>query len=67
VTGYLFAFDARSGAPLSKFNTGGGVFGSPSVYMVNGEECVTVASGGGERGRRGGDLVVSFAFPPTGR
>ena len=34
------------------------------VYMVNGEQFVTVASGGGERGRRGGDLILSFALPP---
>ena len=61
--GYLFAFDARTGAPLWKFNTGGGVFSSPAVYMVHGEEFVTVASGGGERGRRGGDLILAFALP----
>jgi glucose dehydrogenase len=61
--GYLFAFDAKTGAPLWKFNTGAGVFSSPAVYMVNGEEFVTVASGGGERGRRGGDLILSFALP----
>jgi alcohol dehydrogenase (cytochrome c) len=62
--GYFYAFDAKSGDELWKFNTGAGVFGSPSVYMVNGEEFVTVASGGGERGRRGGDLILSFALPP---
>jgi len=33
------------------------------VYMVNGEQFVTVGSGGGERGRRGGDLILSFALP----
>ena len=38
-------------------------FATPSVYMVNGEEFVAVASGGGERGRRGGDLILSFALP----
>jgi hypothetical protein len=32
--------------------------------MVNGEEFVTVASGGGDfKGRRGGDLILSFALP----
>ena len=31
--------------------------------MVNGEQFVTVASGGGDRGRRGGDLILSFALP----
>jgi quinoprotein glucose dehydrogenase len=48
--------------PLWKFNTGAGVFGSPSVYMVNGEQFVAVASGGGDRGRWGGDLILAFAL-----
>jgi quinohemoprotein ethanol dehydrogenase len=61
--GYFFAYDAKTGELLWKFNTGAGVFASPSVYMVNGEEFVTVASGGGDRGRRGGDLILSFALP----
>jgi quinohemoprotein ethanol dehydrogenase len=61
--GYFYAYDAKSGDLLWKFNTGAGIFSSPSVYMVNGEEFVTVASGGGERGRRGGDLILSFALP----
>jgi alcohol dehydrogenase (cytochrome c) len=63
IAGNFYAYDAKSGALLWKFNTGSGVFGSPSVYMVNGEEFVTVASGGGDRGRRGGDLILSFALP----
>jgi quinohemoprotein ethanol dehydrogenase len=63
VAGYFFAYDAKTGELLWKFNTGSGVFSSPSVYMVNGEEFVAVASGGGERGRRGGDLILSFALP----
>jgi glucose dehydrogenase len=63
VAGYFFAYDARTGELLWKFNTGAGVFSSPAVYMVNGEEFVTVGSGGGERGRRGGDLILSFALP----
>jgi quinohemoprotein ethanol dehydrogenase len=61
--GYFFAFDAKSGEPLWKFNTGAGVFSSPSMYMVNGVQFVAVGSGGGERGRRGGDLILSFALP----
>jgi quinohemoprotein ethanol dehydrogenase len=64
IAGYFFAFDAKTGDLLWKFNTGSGVFSSPSVYMVNGEQFVAVASGGGERGRRGGDLILSFALPP---
>ena len=64
LAGYFYAYDAKTGEELWKFNTGSGIFSSPSVYMVNGEEFVTVASGGGERGRRGGDLILSFALPP---
>ena len=63
IAGYFYAFDARTGELLWQFNTGAGVFSSPTVYMIDGEEFVTVASGGGERGRRGGDLILSFALP----
>jgi hypothetical protein len=34
-----------------------------SIYMVNGEEFVTSCIWRGERGRRGGDLILSFAPP----
>ena len=63
IAGYFYAFDAKKGDLLWKFNTGAGVFSSPSTYMVNGEQFVIVGSGGGERGRRGGDLILSFALP----
>lgn len=62
--GYFYAYDATNGELLWKYNTGSGVFSSPSTYMVNGEQFIAVASGGGERGRRGGDLILSFALPP---
>ena len=45
IAGYFFAFDAKTGELLWKFNTGAGVFSSPSIYMVNGEEFVTVGIG----------------------
>jgi glucose dehydrogenase len=61
--GSFYAFDAKTGEMLWKFNTGSGVFSSPSVYVVNGEQFVTVASGGGDRGRRGGDDIIAFALP----
>jgi alcohol dehydrogenase (cytochrome c) len=63
VAGDFLAYHARSGELLWQFNTGAGIFSSPAVYMVNGEQFVTVGSGGGERGRRGGDLIISFALP----
>jgi outer membrane protein assembly factor BamB len=65
IAGYFYAYDARTGQELWKFNTGAGIFSSPSIYVVDGEEFVTVASGGGERGRRGGDLILSFALPKS--
>lgn len=61
--GYFYAYDAATGEQLWKFNTGAGVFASPSVYVIDGQEYVTVASGGGSRGRRGGDLILTFALP----
>lgn len=61
--GYFYAYDAKTGEELWKFNTGAGIFSSPAIYSVNGEDFVTVASGGGDRGRRGGDLILSFALP----
>ena len=64
IAGYFYAYDAATGEELWKFNTGAGIFAAPAVYMVNGEQFVTVASGGASRGRRGGDLILSFALPP---
>lgn len=61
--GYFYAYDAATGEELWKFNTGAGVFASPSIYVIDGQEYVTVASGGGSRGRRGGDLILTFALP----
>ena len=63
IAGYFFAYDARTGEELWRFNTGAGVFASPSIYVIDGKEYVTVASGGGDRGRRGGDLILTFALP----
>ena len=61
--GYFYAYDAATGEQLWKFNTGAGVFASPSVYVIDGQEYITVASGGGSRGRRGGDLILTFTLP----
>ena len=63
IAGYFYAYDAVTGEELWKFNTGSGIYAAPAVYMVDGEQFVTVASGGGDRGRRGGDLILSFALP----
>ena len=65
--GYFYAFDAKTGEMLWRFNTGAGVFSSPSIFVVNGEEFVAVASGGGERGRRGGDDILVLGFRSLSR
>ena len=52
-----------TGEEYWRYNTGSGIFASPAVYSIDGEEFITVASGGGSRGRRGGDLILTFALP----
>ena len=64
IAGYFFAFDAATGEKLLAVQHRRRGLSSPSMYMVDGEQFVTVASGGGDRGRRGGDLILSFALPP---
>jgi len=63
IAGYFYAFDAVTGEQLWKFNTGSGIFAAPAVYVIDGQEHISVASGGGSRGRRGGDLILTFALP----
>ena len=40
IAGYFYAFDAKTGDLLWKFNTGSGIFSSPSMYMLNGTQYV---------------------------
>ncbi len=60
-TGFIYAFDARTGDELWKFNTGAGIAATPMIYMVNGKEYVSVASGGSGAGRLG-DTIMTFAL-----
>ncbi len=57
--GFFYAFDARTGVELWKFNTGAGIIATPMVYMLNGKEYVSIASGG--TGRLG-DTFMTFAL-----
>ncbi len=59
--GFLYAFDARTGDELWKFNTGAGIAATPMIYMINGKEFVSVASGGSGAGRLG-DTIMTFAL-----
>lgn len=52
--GFLFALDARTGAPLWKFQTGAAIDASPISYAVAGRQFVAVSAG---------NVVYSFALP----
>jgi alcohol dehydrogenase (cytochrome c) len=52
--GYLFALDARTGAPLWKFQAGAAIDASPISYAVAGQQFVAVSAG---------NVVYSFALP----
>lgn len=41
----LYALDARTGAELWKFNTGGRISAAPITYVLNGRQYVTIAAG----------------------
>ena len=45
--GYFTAYDAARGAVLWRFNTGLGIIGAPSSYLVNGKQYVSVLVGYG--------------------
>src|SRR2546427_11842293 len=41
-----------------------GGYATPSVYMVNGKQCVAIAAGGGgKNATRSGDSIITFALP----
>ena len=52
--GFLFALDARTGAPLWKFQTGAAIDASPISYAVAGRQFVAVSAG---------NVVYSLALP----
>jgi PQQ-dependent dehydrogenase (methanol/ethanol family) len=62
-SGYVRSFDGRTGVELWKFNAGAAVAASPTVYMVNGEQFVSVAAGSTIFSPRRGDTIVTFALP----
>lgn len=45
-SGYLVAFDARSGKVLWRFQTGGSIAAAPITYSFRGKQYVALAAGG---------------------
>ena len=67
VDGNLEAIDASSGNPLWKFQTGWGISAPPMTWSMNGQQYVTVVSGGNRGGLTtlDGDAVWTFGLNGT--
>jgi len=58
------AFTTHSGRVLWEAQLPAGGYATPSVYMVNGREYVTIAAGGGgKNATKSGDSVIAFSLP----
>ncbi|HEX6442328.1 MAG TPA: PQQ-binding-like beta-propeller repeat protein [Stellaceae bacterium] len=61
--GNLVAFDAKSGEVLWRFQTGFGAEAPPTIYEVDGEQYVAIATGGNQMtGSAYGDAVWVFSL-----
>jgi quinohemoprotein ethanol dehydrogenase len=61
--GNFLALDAKTGAELLRFQTGFGADAPPVVYEVDGEQYITVATGGNSmQGSAYGDAVWTFSL-----
>jgi len=63
-TGNFYAFDARTGKELWRFQCGAGVNAAPISFEVGGEQFIAVAAGGNfQLGYRYGDTIFVFGLP----
>ena len=63
-TGNFYAFDAKTGKELWRFQCGAGVNAAPMSFEVDGEQFIAVAVGGSVQVRyRYGDTVFVFGLP----
>jgi quinohemoprotein ethanol dehydrogenase len=61
--GNFLALDAKTGQELLRFQTGFGADAPPVVYEVDGEEYITIATGGNQmQGSASGDAVWTFSL-----
>lgn len=57
------AFDQKTGKLLWQTKLPAGGYATPATYMVNGQQYVVIACGGGKMGTKSGDAYVAFALP----
>ena len=57
------AFDQKTGKILWQTKLPAAGYATPSTYMVNGQQFVVIACGGGKCGTKSGDAYVAFALP----
>jgi PQQ-dependent dehydrogenase (methanol/ethanol family) len=63
-TGNFYAFDAKSGKELWRFQCGAGVNAAPISFEVDGEQFIAVAAGGNfQLNYKYGDSVLVFGLP----
>ena len=63
-SGWLDAFNAKSGERVWRYNLGAGVNAPPITYQVNGEQYLAVAAGGNfQLGYSYGDTLAIFKLP----
>jgi quinoprotein glucose dehydrogenase len=57
------AFDQKTGKILWQTKLPAAGYATPATYMVNGQQFVVIACGGGKCGTKSGDAYVAFALP----
>ncbi|HEX5221329.1 MAG TPA: PQQ-binding-like beta-propeller repeat protein [Verrucomicrobiae bacterium] len=57
------AFDQKTGRILWETKLPAAGYATPATYMVNGQQFVVIACGGGKCGTKSGDAYVAFALP----
>jgi len=57
------AFDQRTGKVLWQTKLPAAGYATPSTYMINGQQFIVIACGGGKCGTKSSDVYVAFALP----
>ena len=57
------AFDRKTGKILWQTNLPAAGYATPASYLINGQQFIVIACGGGKCGTKSGDAYVAFALP----